>query len=77
MVLVHARGCATTWSSRGSAPWRDSVLHAMTIMTVLRVRHLPVILRGSVVGLISVDDTVKARLAEKTVENRVLQNIAR
>ncbi|MDB5479171.1 MAG: hypothetical protein JWO83_224 [Caulobacteraceae bacterium] len=49
----------------------------MTIMTVLRVRHLPVILRGSVVGLISVDDTVKARLAEKTVENRVLQNIAR
>jgi CBS domain-containing protein len=55
----------------------DSVLRAMTIMTELRVRHLPVMLRGSVVGLISIGDTVKARLDEKISENRILQDIAR
>jgi CBS domain-containing protein len=56
---------------------KDSVRDAMTIMTEQRVRHLPVIRDGSVVGLISVGDTVKARLSEKIAENLVLQDIAR
>jgi CBS domain-containing protein len=55
----------------------DSVRDAMTIMTEQRVRHLPVVLGGSVVGLISIGDTVKARLSEKIAENLVLQDIAR
>ena len=55
----------------------DSVRDAMTIMTEQRVRHLPVISDRSVVGLISIGDTVKARLAEKIAENNVLQDIAR
>jgi signal-transduction protein with cAMP-binding, CBS, and nucleotidyltransferase domain len=37
----------------------------MTIMTEQRVRHLPVNLDGSVVGLISIGDTVETRLSEK------------
>jgi CBS domain-containing protein len=55
----------------------DSVHDAMAIMTEQRVRHLPVILNASVVGLISIGDTVKARLSEKIAENLVLQDIAR
>jgi CBS domain-containing protein len=55
----------------------DSVRDAMTIMTEQRVRHLPVVLGYSVVGLISIGDTVKARLSEKIAENLVLQDIAR
>ena len=55
----------------------DSVRDAMAIMTEKRVRHLPVIADRSVVGLISLGDTVKARLSEKIAENLVLQDIAR
>lgn len=55
----------------------DTIRDAMTIMTERRVRHLPVISEGSVVGLVSIGDTVKARLSEKITENLVLQDIAR
>jgi CBS domain-containing protein len=55
----------------------DTVRDAMTIMTERRVRHLPVVSDGSVVGLVSIGDTVKARLSEKITENLVLQDIAR
>ena len=55
----------------------DSVRDAMTIMTEQRVRHLPVLRDGRVAGLISLGDTVKARLTEKIAENEVLQDIAR
>jgi CBS domain-containing protein len=55
----------------------DTVRDAMTIMTERRVRHLPVVSEGSVVGLVSIGDTVKARLTEKITENLVLQDIAR
>ena len=34
-------------------------------------------LNSSVIGLISIGDTVKARLSEKIAENLVLQDIAR
>ena len=55
----------------------DSVLHAMRMMTELRVRHLPVLLSGSIVGLISIGDTVRARLSEKSTETLVLQDMTR
>ncbi|HEX3363660.1 CBS domain-containing protein [Phenylobacterium sp.] len=54
-----------------------SVRDAMAIMTEQRVRHLPVVNDGRVIGLISLGDTVKARLSEKIAENEVLQDIAR
>jgi CBS domain-containing protein len=55
----------------------DTILCAMKIMTEHRARHLPVIAGRSVVGLLSIGDTVKARLSEKTAENLILQDIAR
>jgi CBS domain-containing protein len=55
----------------------DSVHDAMAVMTERHVRHLPVMLNSSVIGLISIGDTVKARLSEKIAENLVLQDIAR
>jgi CBS domain-containing protein len=55
----------------------DSVRDVMTIMTERRARHLPVLMEGTVVALISVGDTIKARLSEKIAENMVLQDIAR
>jgi len=55
----------------------DTIVDAMHLMTVRRVRHLPVITSRMVVGLISIGDVVKARLSEKITENLVLQDIAR
>jgi CBS domain-containing protein len=55
----------------------DTVIAAMQTMTERRARHLPVLSDAVVVGLISVGDVLKSRLAEKTEENTVLQDIAR
>lgn len=55
----------------------DSVVVAMRLMTERRARHLPVVASGRLVGLISVGDVLKSRLAEKTEEVSVLQDIAR
>jgi CBS domain-containing protein len=43
----------------------DSVDHCMQMMTDKRVRHLPVVDDGRVVGVISVGDVVKAQLSEQ------------
>jgi CBS domain-containing protein len=42
----------------------DSVVDVMAKMTRLRVRHLPVVDRGSVCGIVSIGDIVKQRLDE-------------
>jgi CBS domain-containing protein len=55
----------------------DTIADAMHLMTMMRVRHLPVINNHMLVGLISIGDVVKARLSEKVAENLVLQDIAR
>ena len=55
----------------------ESIQYAMAVMTHARVRHLPVIDDGKVIGLISIGDVVKSRLDEKIEENAVLQDIAR
>lgn len=55
----------------------DGVLHVMALMTERRSRHIPVIVDGAVVGILSIGDILKSRLEEKTYENQVLQDIAR
>jgi CBS domain-containing protein len=43
----------------------DSVDHCMNTMTDRRVRHLPVVSGGKVVGMISIGDLVKAVIADQ------------
>jgi len=54
----------------------DSLKDVMAKMTVNRVRHLPVVERGALVGLVSIGDTVKSRLEELELETSVLHDIA-
>lgn len=55
----------------------DGVLQVMALMTERRTRHIPVVVDGAVVGVLSIGDILKSRLEEKTYENEVLQDIAR
>ncbi len=43
----------------------DSVDHCMNTMTDRRIRHLPVVSAGKVVGMISIGDLVKAVIADQ------------
>ena len=49
-----------------------SVNDLMGLMTSLRIRHLPVVQDGSLSGLISIGDVVKARLDELEQERQSL-----
>jgi len=51
----------------------DSIDQVMQIMTTGRFRHLPVVQRGELIGLISIGDVVKARLAETEHEKEALR----
>jgi CBS domain-containing protein len=43
----------------------DSVQRCMELMTERRVRHLPVVEGGNVIGMVSIGDLVKAVIAEQ------------
>ena len=43
-------------------------VEAMTIMTASRIRHLPVIEHGALIGMISIGDVVKARIMQQDHE---------
>jgi len=45
-----------------------TVLEAMTTMTAGRIRHLPVVERGRLAGMISIGDVVKARIMQQDHE---------
>lgn len=55
----------------------DRIDHVMAIMTSHRIRHLPVMQDGRLIGLVSIGDLVKYRLDEKEIEANVLLDIAR
>lgn len=54
----------------------DSVAAVSRIMTVRRMRHLPVAERDQLVGLVSIGDVLKSRLDEMQLETSVLRDIA-
>lgn len=51
----------------------DSIEEAMQAMTSGRFRHLPVVRHGDLLGLVSIGDVVKARLAETRHETEALK----
>ncbi len=55
----------------------DRIEAAMAVMSTHRIRHLPVMDRGRLVGLVSIGDLLQHRLDEKAVEASVLLDIAR
>lgn len=52
----------------------DSVTDAMELMTDRRVRHLPVVDGGRLVGLVSIGDLVKRRIEEAEQEALALKD---
>ncbi len=55
----------------------DRIDAALAMMTMKRIRHLPVVNDGELKGIISIGDLVKHRLDEKELEASVLLQIAR
>jgi CBS domain-containing protein len=55
---------------------QDSIADAARIMTVRRIRHLPVKEGGRLVGVISIGDVLKHRLTEMELEASVLRDLA-
>jgi CBS domain-containing protein len=53
---------------------RDSLPDTMGVMTEHRVRHLPIVENGRLVGMISIGDVVKFQHQELTAENRFLKD---
>ena len=53
----------------------DSALEVLEMMTSGRFRHMPVMEDGKMLGLISIGDTVKARLAELAMEKDALEGM--
>jgi CBS domain-containing protein len=51
----------------------DSVEDTMGTMTNLRIRHLPVVDEGKLVGIVSIGDIVKAQHDNLTLENHYLK----
>ena len=52
----------------------DTLKRAMSLMTHHRVRHLPVIADGNLVGIVSIGDVVKHRLEDLETESNVLRD---
>jgi CBS domain-containing protein len=52
----------------------DTLKRAMGLMTNHRVRHLPAIADGKLVGIVSIGDVVKHRLEDLETESNVLRD---
>ena len=52
----------------------DSVEDTMGLMTQMRIRHLPVVEDGQLLGLVSIGDVVKTQHDRLTMENHYLKS---
>jgi CBS domain-containing protein len=53
----------------------ESVNRVMKLMTQYRVRHMPVLSGGKLVGIVSIGDVVKHRLEDLELETNVLRDV--
>jgi CBS domain-containing protein len=56
---------------------KDRVHKALELMTIHRIRHLPVKESGAIVGIVSIGDLVGALIGDKELEVEVLRDMAR
>jgi CBS domain-containing protein len=52
----------------------DTIQSVMVKMTQRRIRHLPVVEQGKLIGIVSIGDAVKSRLEEVELEANVLRD---
>jgi len=52
----------------------DTLDYIQCVFTKNRIRHLPIVEHGKMVGILSIGDVVKARLQEQQVENHYLRD---
>lgn len=70
-VILHGRSSAETpvWQIMSSpvitVTSEDSVHYCMQVVTEKRVRHLPVMEKGRLIGLVSIGDLVRAVIEEQ------------
>ena len=55
----------------------DRIDSVLGVMTLRRIRHLPVLENGALVGIVSIGDLIKHRLDEKELEANVLLDLSR
>lgn len=73
-VIVKGRSSETTkvgeimTSEVCTASMQDTVNHCMTVMSDRKIRHLPVVDDGVVVGMISIGDLVQAIISDQQEE---------
>ncbi len=53
---------------------QDSVESTMQLMTTRRIRHLPILSEGRLVGIVSIGDVVKNQLDQLAMENHFMKN---
>lgn len=70
-LALHARDLMTT--EVVTCKLADSVPQVMAMMTEQRIRHLPVVEDNQLIGLISIGDVVKHRLAEVETEAKQMR----
>jgi len=55
---------------------RDGIAQVARTMTNRRIRHLPVVAEGVLVGMVSIGDVLKTRIDEVELEANVLRDVA-
>lgn len=61
-------------SSVFCADIKDSVLHCMGLMTEKRIRHLPVLEQGELIGMLSIGDLVKTIIEDQQFQIQQLES---
>lgn len=72
--LSAAVATAMTRNVVGCDP-EDTAVSVLQRMTAGRFRHMPVLEGGALVGVISIGDVVKARMAEIEMENKAMEEM--
>ena len=72
--VVHLRASELMRHTVVTCAPGDSIRSAMTAMTRARVRHLPVVDAGRLVGIVSIGDVIKSFVDDADLEARVLRD---